>query len=59
MCVSDSLAQSAVYSAIACDICDLEALRTNFEKAGVDFTAHTLFISECVLTYIDPKRYMC
>jgi tRNA wybutosine-synthesizing protein 4 len=41
-----------VYSAVSCDICDIEALRLCLEKAGVDFTAPTLLVAECVLTYI-------
>jgi O-methyltransferase involved in polyketide biosynthesis len=55
--VTKSLVRSTVYSAISCDICDMESLRLCLEKAGVDFTAPTLLIAECVLTYIKATRY--
>ena len=45
------------YCAICCDISDLPALQCKLKTAGVDFNAPTLFISECVLTYIDANRY--
>ena len=50
--------QSVAYSAISCDICDLHILRVQLERAGVDFTAPTLLMSECVLTYINATRYI-
>ena len=55
--VTKNVAQSKVYSAISCDICDLDSLSTHLEHAGVDFTTPTLILAEVVLTYINAKRY--
>ena len=55
-CVNSEFIASEGYCAICCDINNLSALHRILEKAGVDFNAPTLFLSECVLTYINPNR---
>ena len=57
--VDDDVFVSDVYSAIGCNISNLPALQSGLKKASVDFRAPTLFLSECVLTYINPSRYQC
>ena len=57
-CVNSEFIASERYCAIGCDINNLSALHCILEKAGVDFSAPTLFLSECVLTYINPNRYV-
>lgn len=54
--VNDSVIVSKAYSAISCDLTNLSALKCNLKKAEIDFNVPTLFISECVLTYINPER---
>lgn len=42
------------YRVLACDLTDLE-LFTKLMTNHVDFTKPTLFVSECVLVYVDPE----
>ena len=57
--LNEDIVVADTYTAICCDITNLEDLRCKLEQAGVDFSAPSLFVSECVLTYIDPERYYC
>lgn len=57
--VNEDVVVADTYSAICCDITNLVDLHCKLEQAGVDFSAPSLFVSECVLTYIDPERYYC
>ncbi|TYZ61302.1 hypothetical protein PybrP1_010526 [[Pythium] brassicae (nom. inval.)] len=41
------------YHLLPCDLRDLEQTRTKLEAAGIDTSAPTLFVSECVLIYMD------
>ena len=49
---------SSDYSAIGCDIGDIPHLKMSLERAKLNYCLPTLFISECVLTYVDPNRYV-
>ncbi|KAG7395975.1 Leucine carboxyl methyltransferase 1 [Phytophthora boehmeriae] len=43
------------YHLLPCDLRDLEATSAKLETAGIDCTAPTLFVSECVLIYMEAK----
>ncbi|RMX63685.1 hypothetical protein KXD40_002587 [Peronospora effusa] len=43
------------YHLLPCDLRDLDATRTKLEAAGIDRNVPTLFVSECVLIYMDAK----
>ena len=46
------------YCAMGCDIGDVPHLKVCLERANLNYCLPTLFISECVLTYVDPNRYV-
>jgi len=46
---------STDYHLISVDLCDLSLLDQKISSSGIDYTLPTLFLSECVLIYIDPK----
>jgi hypothetical protein len=41
------------YRMIGADLCDLDSLGKKLARVGIDMTLPTLFLSECVLTYVD------
>ncbi|OWZ22234.1 Leucine carboxyl methyltransferase [Phytophthora megakarya] len=43
------------YHLLPCDLRDLEATTAKMEQAGVDRSVPTLFVSECVLIYMEAK----
>eukprot|EP00466_Bigelowiella_natans_P004770 jgi/Bigna1/92490/estExt_fgenesh1_pm.C_270011 len=43
------------YHLVSCDLRDPKALDVAMEKCGADFSIPTLFLSECVLIYLEPK----
>ncbi|POM72833.1 Leucine carboxyl methyltransferase [Phytophthora palmivora] len=43
------------YHLLPCDLRDLQATTVKMEKAGVDRSVPTLFVSECVLIYMEAK----
>ncbi|KAG2788755.1 hypothetical protein Pcac1_g2078 [Phytophthora cactorum] len=47
---------SASYSLIACDLGDIQRLDTTLTSAGADRGLPTLFLSECVLSYLVPEK---
>lgn len=47
-------ARGGEYCVAACDLRDVGALRAVLDAAGVDRAAPTVFVSECVLVYMDP-----
>ena len=54
----DDIYVSAAYSAIGCDITNLPLLQCGLEKAEVNYSVPTLFLSECVLTYVHANKYV-
>jgi O-methyltransferase involved in polyketide biosynthesis len=44
------------YHLIGCDLQDLVKLEQMLRDKGADFNLPTLFLSECVLVYIDPAK---
>ena len=54
--LNDSVVASKAYCALGCDISDIPSLKSNLRVAGVDYNYPTLFISECVLTYVNAER---
>ncbi|KAF4318645.1 hypothetical protein BBO99_00004713 [Phytophthora kernoviae] len=43
------------YHLLPCDLRDLEAVSAKLETVGIDRTVPTLFVSECVLIYMEAK----
>ena len=43
------------YHLLPCDLRDLDATTAKLEAAGIDRTVPTLFVSECVLIYMEAK----
>ncbi|RLN54876.1 hypothetical protein BBJ28_00002926 [Nothophytophthora sp. Chile5] len=43
------------YHLLPCDLRDLEGTRAKMEAAGIDRNAPTLFVSECVLIYMEAR----
>ncbi|KAI9907546.1 hypothetical protein PsorP6_016223 [Peronosclerospora sorghi] len=43
------------YHLLPCDLRDLETTRVKLEVAGIERTVPTLFVSECVLIYMEAK----
>ncbi|CAI5735637.1 unnamed protein product [Peronospora destructor] len=43
------------YHLLPCDLRDLDATRAKLEAAGIDRNVPTLFVSECVLIYMEAK----
>ena len=49
---------SGDYYIVACNITDTHVLEEMLKsKCGMDFNLPTFILSECVLTYIAPKKY--
>lgn len=48
--------RSSTYSLYPCDLRDLAALSTAFNACRIDFSAPTLFLTECVLMYLKPTH---
>ena len=44
------------YNLLGVDLHNLDMLMATFRKSGVDFSAPTLFIDECALTYLDMEN---
>jgi len=44
------------YSLIAADLRDTSSLKQTLSNAGVDFSAPTIFLAECVLVYMEPQE---
>ena len=44
------------YNLIGCDLRHREVLQWNLVECGIDNSAPTLFIAECILTYVDVER---
>lgn len=53
---AEAFLDSKHYSAIGCDLRNLELVQKLLIKSNVDFSIPTLIISECVLTYITPTE---
>ena len=53
-----SITDSLHYAAIGCDLCDLSGLEESLALCGIEFSWPTLLLSECVLTYMQPQRYL-
>lgn len=43
------------YKLIGCDLKNLPAFQESLLRHGIDRASPTLILSECVLTYINPK----
>ncbi|KAK1931220.1 Leucine carboxyl methyltransferase 1 [Phytophthora citrophthora] len=43
------------YHLLPCDLRDLDATKTKMEEAGIDRNVPTVFVSECVLIYMEAK----
>lgn len=54
--VSPNIMQYGNYHMIACDITQTERLSELLSLCKLQYDVPTLFISECVLTYIDPYK---
>ena len=50
-----SVSGASGYRLVTGDLRDLEALKTSLSSAGVDPSIPTLFLSECVLVYLEPE----
>ena len=48
---------SSRYRLVAVDLVDVGALESQLREAGIDHSLPSLFLSECVLTYLAPKRF--
>ena len=48
--------KTASYNLIGCDLRHVEDLGMKLAECGIDSCAPTLFIAECVLTYVDVQR---
>lgn len=44
------------YNLIGCDLRRLGELQMKLAECGIDSNSPTLFIAECVLTYVDVER---
>lgn len=44
------------YSLIAADLRATSSLKQTLSDAGVDFSAPTIFLAECVLVYMEPQE---
>ena len=53
-----SITDSLHYAVIGCDLCDLSGLEESLALCGIEFSWPTLLLSECVLTYMQPQRYL-
>ncbi|XP_062504924.1 tRNA wybutosine-synthesizing protein 4-like [Corticium candelabrum] len=45
------------YRLVSIDLNDVESLQSQLQDVGIDVLQPTLFLSECVLTYLDQSRY--
>ena len=50
--------QIGTYTAFGCDITEVQKLEQLLSVNGIDQKLQTLIIAECVLSYIDPHRYV-
>ena len=48
--------QTPNYSLLGCDLTELLALQQKLESSGVEYEKPTLFLSECVLTYVEAEK---
>lgn len=48
------MSSSGFYRLVAADLRDTARLEEQLIKAGVDFDAPTIILSECVLVYMEP-----
>ena len=52
---SQSYHLGSSYNLIGCDLRHRELLQRKLAECGIDNSAPTLFIAECVLTYVDVE----
>ena len=49
---------STQYALVGCDLCHLSELARLLQLCGLNYCVPTLLLSECVLTYVEPERYV-
>ena len=54
--MKNGIFESKSYVMIGCDLTDVPLLQKLLENVKIDYLQPTLFLSECVLTYIAPIK---
>ena len=57
-CSGHEVIEIGTYTAFGCDITEVQKLQQLLCSHGIDQKLPTLIIAECVLSYIDPHRYV-